>query len=154
MAYSARADVEIRFGSSNIADWADLNSNDVAAEITARIAWAIAEADESIDDSLRDRKYAVPIVGLGSGQPKAIIMLSSTLAGLLLYESRGVQDVDPDTGSPIHRYAHLKRQAKNTLQGIIAGRIRLYAVEQPNNPTQEAPTVVKPLAVVLNAWEV
>ena len=135
MAYCIRSDVESAYGPNNVATWADLNNNGEASEITARIAWAIDRASNELNDRLRGGIYNIPF---GSA-PMTIRDLTAELAGVLLYESRGVTDFNPDTGAPYHKLQWHREHVKETIQDIRAGIIRLNVTT--NHP--KVPTVAK-----------
>jgi hypothetical protein len=125
--YSARSDVEAQFGVTNVTKWADLDNDGDATKIADRIDWAITLADAEIEDRLRYSQYIVPIVGL-SGMPPVIVALSAMRAGVLLYDSRGAQDFDPDSGIPMHRLAGFNKRFETTLNDLLSGRRTLSAV--------------------------
>ncbi len=120
--YSIDADIEARYGVDNVAKWADLNNNLDAAEIAARKLWARTQAQSDIDDALRGGPYTVPFAAT---YPPAIVDLEATLAGVLLYESRGVQDFDPETGRPQHRLHYQRSRVEKKLKQIRSGAVRL-----------------------------
>lgn len=135
--YCTRADIEDLFGAVNVAKWADLDSGQDADTIAARIVRAIAVASARIDDRLRDGPYVLPI----NGDPPTLVNLCASLAGLWLYESRGVQDVSAETGMPMHRLRWFSEQAEKTLKDLRAGVLRLNVALQGYGTT--APMVVK-----------
>lgn len=50
--YCTRADIEAIFGTSSVSMWADMNEDENAADITARIALAITVATEEITERI------------------------------------------------------------------------------------------------------
>jgi hypothetical protein len=151
MAYSVRADIENTFGAANVSKWADLDNTGDETIIAARIAWAIASADGEIDDKLRGKAYVVPIVGMSGTTPRGIIDLSARYAGVLLYESRGIQEYDPNTGAPAHRLAWHRDNVERILYEIVTGKRKLDAALQI---TDSSPAVVKELEEDRTAWNV
>lgn len=123
MSYCTRSDIEDLFGPVNVAKWADLDNDQTAAAITARIERAIVVSSAKINDRLRGGPYLLPIVG----DPPTLVNLCASLAGLWLYESRGVQDFSPETGVPMHRLRWFSEQAEKTLRDLRAGVLRLDA---------------------------
>ena len=121
MNYCERSDVEDLFGPVNVAKWADLDNTQDADAITARVDRAIAVSSAKIDDRLRGGPYVLPI----TNQPATVVNLCASLAGLWLYESRGVQDFDPESGVPMHRLRWFAQQAEKTLKDLRAGVLRL-----------------------------
>lgn len=130
MSYCVRSDVERLYGMTNVSKWADLDNDQDAAKITARITAMITSADEEIDSRLRGGRYEVPIIGMGDtgSVPRTILDLSALKAGLLLYEDRGATDYDPNTGQPAHRYAFQAKTFERVIRDITIGRRLLDAV--------------------------
>ncbi|MEN6534191.1 MAG: phage protein Gp36 family protein [Bryobacteraceae bacterium] len=121
MAYTTQTLIETQFGRENVRKWADLNSSGVATEIAARVTLAITNADSLIDATLRDGLYSVPFA---DPVPTEIIVISTQLAGVDIYTSRGIEDTDA-AGEEIHRLNGVHKKAMNTLNAIKAGRIKL-----------------------------
>lgn len=121
MAYATRADIEAVFGKSNVEQWADLDNDEVHVDIAARINTALADAIEFVDDTLRAGPYTLPLTSTHA----TIKRLTAILAGVRLYEARGVQDVNEVTGQPLHKYVWHKQDADKTLKRILAGQLRL-----------------------------
>ena len=94
MAYCTRADIEARHGVTNLDRWADLDSDDNAANITARITAAIVYADARIDSELRGGVYAVPFAVV----PEESKGLSVEFAVWWLYQARPRTDNEADKG--------------------------------------------------------
>jgi phage gp36-like protein len=128
MAYSARADIEARFGVSNVSVWADLDNDEDATKITNRIAAAIAWADAYIEGIMRGSHFRIPIVTLAGGTPTIVTDLSAKLAGLWLYEARGSKDFDTRTRRPYHRYAFMRADVRRQLEDLRTGRLQTDAV--------------------------
>lgn len=126
MAYSARTDLEARFGVDNIAQWADYNNDAVSATITANITAAIAYADAYIKGWIRGARYAsLNLTNISDTVDPLIVDCSARLAGVFLYEHFGV----PDSGrGPYHPYSYHRREARRTLMDIREGRIILDAL--------------------------
>jgi len=118
MAYCVRADIEAQYGSENVAKWADLNSNEDAGEITARITQAILEADNEIDSRLRLGPYEIPFTDT---IPTGIISLSAMYAGIWLYSSRGVIDYTPK-GAAQDQLSYQRKEFDRRIRDILAGR--------------------------------
>ncbi len=134
MSYIARTNIEDKFGKKNVEIWADLDNNQVQADITARITTAIAFADETVDNALRRGRYALPITDALSAVPKVIVDVTASIAGVWLYENRGVQDFDPDTGKAQHRLHWQKVDARRVLSWLRMGQIELNAVSTVSTP--------------------
>ena len=139
MPYAARENIEAIFGKANVATWADLDADGDGTTITARINAALEYGADYIDRRLRDTRYEVPLsMSSGSG-PRTIIDLNARLAGLWLYESRGIEDTDPETGRPLHRLHWHRREVDRTLDRIAAGQDVLDAkLKDDRAPTSPA----------------
>lgn len=120
--YCERSDIETIFGIAEVKTWADLDNNQVAADIANRITAAIAYAQNQIDDRLRGGPHTIPFT---EPPPTTIIDVCAQLAGIRLYEARGVVDYNPDTGKPEHRHYLMSRKALKTLTNILASIITL-----------------------------
>lgn len=124
MAYCVKADIEAVYGATNVAKWADLDNDADAVKIAARIAAAITYAEAYLNSALYGSRYQVPF----TTAPTIIVDMCAKSAGLWLYESRGAQDVSPDTGQPVHRLAFLKSEIHHKLRAIKSGGLPLYNV--------------------------
>jgi hypothetical protein len=125
--YCAKTDIEQVFGPTNVSKWSDLDNDADATKIANRITAAIAYASESIDDILRCTSYPIPVVTAADATPATVKDLAAKLAGIWLYEARGSQDFDRDSGQPYHRYAWVRRDCYRTLEDIRTGRRKLDA---------------------------
>ena len=114
MSYCQRSDIEDIFGVTNVAQWADLDNDEKAAKITARIARAIAVADAEVDSRLRGSPLTVPVVDSAGDTPVLITDVAARLAGVWLYENRGVQDAPEDSNGE-HRLSGHRRRAEKQL---------------------------------------
>jgi hypothetical protein len=123
--YCDREDIELIYGASNVAKWADLENNEDSAEITAKIQWACDTATSRMDDRLRDGPYAVPFE---EPYPQQIVEQTARLAGVLLYDARGIVDQGGD-GEPIHQLAPHRRMVQAFIMDVLSGRIKFSSVE-------------------------
>jgi len=135
--YCARADIEQIFGRTNVTKSADLDNNDDAEAIAARIDAMIAAASNEINDRLRGGPYRVPITQIC----ETIKLLTAHLAGVMLYEARGIQDFDATSGLPYHRL-HWHRTHVDTVLVQIRSGVRRLDIETIEQHTQ-SPSVVK-----------
>ncbi len=119
--YCTRQDIEGVFGADNVAHWADMQNNKNGDHIAARIGQAVEWAKAEIDERLREGPYELPLVS----PPVTIVTLAAELAGVWLYENRGVEDFDQDTGRPQHRLSFTRSRAEKTLHDLLMGRRRL-----------------------------
>lgn len=133
MAYCTRANIETAIGATNVAKYADLDNDQDAAKILARITVVIADVTTTIDDRLRGGPHTVPF----TTAPTTIRRIAEKLSAAQLYESRGAKDVDLETGQAVHIYAGMKADAESDLSDIRDGSIRLDL-----DSTQDTPEVV------------
>ena len=149
MAYCVRADIEGVFGTENVQTWGNLENGDVldASVLTAietRITKAIADSQAEIDAKLLGGSYTIPFV-----EPVETIirMVSELLAGVTLYEARGVQDfatVDPrieggTERNPAHRLAWHRKRALMMLNELLSGRLQLTLTKTGTNLPEVTP---------------
>ena len=126
--YCTRAQIEAIYGATNVEKWADLDEDDDAANITARITDAIAVASEEIDDIARMSEFQIPLADSDSATPVTVRNTAATLAGIILYENRGTQDFNPRTGEPFHRLAFKRTQVRRFLAELRKGDRRIDAM--------------------------
>jgi phage gp36-like protein len=124
MAYCVEADLNNMYGANNVQTWADLDGDEDAGKIAARIAAAIVVADDEIDSYMRGGPYPLPLADDASATPKLVTDISAKLAGVWLYESRGVQDISPE-GDPVHRLQWQRKRAYQVMRELKAGVLRL-----------------------------
>jgi phage gp36-like protein len=89
MSYAAQADIEAAFGVDNVRMWSNLDG-DTNATDTARVASAIAYADDVINSRFRGGKYSIPLTAT-----EMVKNWCARLAGMWLFESRPAS-VEPD----------------------------------------------------------
>lgn len=130
--YCTRGDIENVFGRVNVAKWADLDNNGVVEDIELRINKAILWASGEVNSRLRRFVYVLPF----ETAPVEIVDIVANLAGVWLYENRGIQDFNPDTGQAVHRLEWNRRRAETTLKEILMGNRILDAARTVEN---EAP---------------
>lgn len=117
MTYCVRSDVEAQYGVDNVAKWADLNNNENASEIEARIVIACEEADVELNSRLRHGPYSLPFVTPSLG----IVRLAATYAGIWLYSARGVVDYSSE-GVAQDQLSHQRMLFDKRVRDILAGR--------------------------------
>lgn len=122
--YCTQSNIEATFGTNNVANWAKLSDSDSAATIAARITRAITVASEEIDDALRYAGMDIPCEDSDGLTPTSVEQLCADLAGVWLYESRGVDDVDPQ-GNPRHVLQYHAERAQRRLQEIAERRRKI-----------------------------
>ncbi len=120
--YCSRSDIDNIFGSGNIDKWADLNNDQVQADIDTRVDAAIVMGTARVDAELRGGPISIPFT---SPIPPTIINAAAQLAGVWLYESRGVSDSDSKDGT--HELSWHKKDALDLFRRIHAGQVVLDA---------------------------
>ncbi len=123
MAYCTRSDIEAIYGKT-VAAWADVDQSGDQTAISNRIEHAISVAENEIDAMMRNSWLAVPLRDQAGGVPPLITEIAATLAGVWLYELRGVEQVD-ERGQPIHRLALKRQWALQTLEAVRRGVMQL-----------------------------
>jgi len=101
----------------------------VIDKVAVRVLKALKVTAGRIDDHLRSSVYAVPLTATGEEMSETVINLNATMAGVWLYEKRGIEDMDPDTGIPIHRLSWHKKEARRVLKEILSGQIEIACVK-------------------------
>ncbi len=121
--YCTPADVFAEYGRANVTQWADLDNRKDGNAIAARVAQAIDEATNEVDDRLRNGGYVLPFDPV----PTTIRKLAARYAGVWLYESRGIEDYDETSGKPQHRLAWQRQNFEKVLTEVRAGKRALDA---------------------------
>ena len=133
MTYATRTDIDNVYGSANVTQWADINNTGDPTEIDARVAWALAEADDRIDNRMREGPYAIPFDPV----PRTITNIAARLAGYYLYESRGL--IDPDNAAQ-NQVKPSRDYAERQLDDALSNRIRLDATRTADTTYPTIPT--------------
>lgn len=119
--YARRYDIERVFGGNNVAKWADVDNREDVYHIQDRITWALEQAKARMDDRLRAGPYEVP---WSTPYPLTLIDCCARLAGILLYDSRGAQDIDQETGQAIDNLQVHRRYVDQYLRDVLASKMR------------------------------
>lgn len=130
MAYSARSDIEDVFGVDNVDKWADLDNDANATKITNRIARAIVVADEKVNAALRGGAIDVPV----SGSSVLITNNAAILAGVWLYDARGVAEYDAATKDAQHQLHFQRDNAMEELKLIRTGDLDIGVATVDTTP--------------------
>lgn len=120
VAYCERSDVEAVYGVENVKKWADLDNDVDPVKIEARITWARCLASERINVRLASSPYDVPFL---EPFPDVLVDITARLSGLLLHDSRGVEDLDAE-GRPTDVLQTHRNEYARFIQDVYAGRIR------------------------------
>ena len=123
--YCTKSQIEDIFGATSIADFADIDNDESAVTIAARIARAIAVASEQVDDAMRQSVYTLPLTSSADATPLVIVDIAAKLAGCWLYEARGIENFQ---GQPVNQLATVKETALKDLAEIAAGTRRIDAL--------------------------
>jgi len=126
--YCTKSNIEDVFGIQNVIAWSNLDNTTLTAD-TDRIARAIAVASERIDDVARVLNYAIPLLTASDATPVTVTDLAATLAGIWLYEARGSQDYNPETGDVVHRLEFKRQRAERTLEELRGQLIMISALK-------------------------
>lgn len=89
-AYASLSTVQDQWGENNIAAWSDLDGNNTLD--SDRVDRAIANAEADINDRFRGSRYVVPFAPV----PTAVAEWAAKLAGVRLYQQRGIRDTDEE----------------------------------------------------------
>lgn len=123
--YCTQANIESTFGTNNVAKWSDIEESGSAN--TTQIAWAIDVASDEIDDYLRGTHYTIPLKTPAGATPASITDIAATLAGVRLFEMRGVQNLE-NNGEANHALAWHRQWVRQSLLDIRSGVRRIDAV--------------------------
>jgi hypothetical protein len=117
-----RALLDVVFGAKNIQAWADLDNDKDEQSIQARIDYALVWAPAYLTTILNQR--AVPDLS-------GVVLedLQARLAGIWLYESRGLAGEDA-TKSPV---AHHRKWVNDWIRSYIAGSTNITLPNGPAN---------------------
>lgn len=129
-----RGDIEQIFGTVAVSRWGDLNNNEDDEEITARISYRISIADNYMRSTLGNGAWIMPLEG--EDIPPILAYYTACLAGVLLYEGRGVQDYDA-RGFAQHQLSFHKKGVEDFVKGVLFGAISLTPLV--SNVTSAAP---------------
>jgi hypothetical protein len=127
--YAARSDVENLFGATNVQKWSDVDNQGNVSTVANRVNWSLSLASTKLDDLLRGGPYAVPFT---APFPLSLTDSCARLAGVLLYDSRGIRDMDVDN-NPIHQMQPHRTMVEQWVRAIRAGRLRLNVTPMATN---------------------
>jgi hypothetical protein len=90
--YGTRGGTENIYGRDDVTAWADANNNGDAGEIAARNDWAHAKAYRWINRRLRKAGMTAPATAENFQEFDTLADAEDEMAGVYLYESRGLTD--------------------------------------------------------------
>lgn len=120
--YTNSLEIEAEFGVDNTHKWLAIDDYDEAVDYALRYYSFIRSAESEVDDALRDGGSIVPFT---DAIPDLVRRVAGLMAGVRAYESRGVNDVDPASGRPMHRLRFQSDWCKAQLTRIRGGCLRL-----------------------------
>lgn len=123
-----RSDLEIIYGATNIAQWADADNDKDQSKIANRITWAVDQGQQYVVGRISKRFNASAF----SAYPAIVFSLIARRAGIELYASpRGFVDGDPATAAI--RAQDLKVETQ--IDQILAGQLPLVDIPVEQQPT-------------------
>lgn len=112
---ATESSMNLIFGANNIQKWADVDNDEDAIKIAARIAWALTQATTRVDAMLSTGRYTSYL------DDPLVEDLVARLAGVLLYDSRGITDAEDDE-NPVSKH---QAYVDTTLRRIQSGTLKL-----------------------------
>jgi len=148
--YANIADLQTRFGVANIASWSQLSGSNngqgnVAVNLT-NVQACLNEADSIINSFFQDCQFNIPLPanpgGISGSAPSPVYttnIWATNLAGVMLYESRGLLDNNPVTGQAYSKYGYIKVETRKEMQEFKSGARRFWPAASRRWPTPSAP---------------
>lgn len=115
--YTDEAQLKLVFGTKNIDKWADLDNDQNPVTISARVAWACETATEYMNSRLVMGKYEVPF----STPPKIIVLMTTLLAGLLIFDGRLIVSSQP----PFDQMSRQRKDFNRYIRQLLSGQLKL-----------------------------
>ena len=116
--YITRTNIDNEFGAANVTAWSQMSPDTEGAD-TSRIAEAIADAEQEVEDRFRRSEYAVPFAALTEGGLRPVAKWCAVLAGVWLYANRAARLRDDEAS--VNRIAGRKRVALEEMDCYLAG---------------------------------
>lgn len=117
--WTSRNELNKMFGKSNIDQWADIENEQDPDDIAEKIDWAVVAGTDEAKSRLRG--HAPGVIAIA---PESLRTATTRLAGVMLYEARGVKDTGDDEDGK-HRLKYHQDRAEMFFRRVIAGQIRL-----------------------------
>ena len=128
--YIGQSDIESRFGTTNVAKWSNLDNTTTTADAD-RIEAAILYAEDYVENRFRNGPYALPFQAV-SGTLYQLIDWCAKLAGIWLYEHRGLRDENAEG----NLLGDMKSDVEREIDNCLAGITRLNAIRaEGDSPT-------------------
>lgn len=135
--WTSREELNSMFGETNVDQWGDLENTGNASLIANTINEACEDATDDARSRLRNSAAGTIVVA-----PRILRRNVTRLAGMLLYESRGVSDA-PDSGEGKHRLAYSNKRADAFFRAVQAGQIQLTGAVPPTSYPFAVPHLTK-----------
>ncbi len=130
--YINQNDIQQIFGEDNIVKWSNLD-NDGATADTNRIQQAINWAENYTENRFRNGRYTVPF----SSAPTELINIIARLAGIWLYESRGLTDENTEG----NKLSDMRTDVDDEISLIMNGSRKL-SISHARSDMPDTPQVV------------
>lgn len=117
--WTSREEIETVFGTTQVERWADIENTNDAAKVQKKIDWAVDLATVEAKSRLSGSPAGEVI-----NAPENLRYATTQIAAVLLYESRGIRDVDNEREGR-HRLTQHRRQADTFFRRVHAGIIVL-----------------------------
>ncbi|MHA1220126.1 MAG: phage protein Gp36 family protein [Candidatus Heimdallarchaeota archaeon] len=131
--YVSQSDIENVFGVNNVIAYSNLDNDSTTVNAT-RVQAAIEWAESYVNSRFRDGKYQIPF----SSACKEVINWCATLAGIWLYEARGLRDENEEG----NKLEEKKKEVNSEIASCLAGELRLD-VERHDSNAPSAPMVIE-----------
>ncbi len=122
--WTSRDELELLFGASPIAQWADVENTNDPRYIAHKIDWGVKTATSDAKARLRGSN-ADGILTPGW----MLRSMVTALGGVALYTARGVKDTSSDEGR--FRLSWARKKADDWFNAVVAGRYELDEVPDP-----------------------
>jgi len=118
--YTDSSRIEQKFGADNLHLWLALDDSDEPVDYSFREWSLISDAERYIDERLKGSFIGGAFTDT---IPGVITQLATELAGVLMYENRGVIDTNAITGQAEHKYRFIRNRVEDQLRQIKYGKL-------------------------------
>jgi hypothetical protein len=123
--YTDSVQIGQRYGFENIHQWLStpLDDKDEPVDYALRAAEFIRRAEEELDERLLGPYVDGPFEVTEDYEqiPGLVRRLATDLAGIKMYEARGVDDVNPESNEPLHRLRYSLKDVYATIRRVQMG---------------------------------
>lgn len=121
MTYSTKDKVILMFGFSQLLKWSDIDGErQDSPMLDARIADALQDADDYINERLVNNGYIVPFAT--NAVPRRIVNLATLYAGIYLYDSKVKGGADNPSRDEVSR---ARKRFNMLIRQILNGQLKL-----------------------------